>query len=545
MSVPSPFVRPCRSILAAARAFWAERRGRAARKPVSVRLCLEGFEPRIVPTVTISEDPTTHIATVMNAADAGETVTLGTSGSSLTLTTTTNAPATTTPATVSILGNTATISDTLLSKVVMSTDPTRFLDVTSGDLTPATSLREIDYTGSNDTAGDAVDLTANLDANIFFKFNMLGAPTVADSFKAAPAGVNILQFSDQSVASTLTLDFTAASNAGNTKIALDFSALSAASGGATVDLTNTGTSLGQVYTNQTINFAVAGQATLITGLIGSPQADNFTGSGNGQDNYFVGNGGADSMTSSGGNDMFVAFQDFENNVTDLSQFTALMADSTKNTGTFGYFGYGKGTTDFNASFMAANAAAGPSGNPTVVMNGGFGNDSFYGFNGVSVSVLGNGGNDVYSTNTNGGFATVNMSADTSATIFGASGDTITGSMGNDTITMRSVANVMQITSITLGSGNNSVIGTMGPDNITSTSGNDTVFGNGGSDTITAGTGSYVFSSGPQGSGGVLFQTGNSTSTVNAFSGADTVTGNLNNVDIVGFPASEQNVRPTM
>src|SRR5262249_15818343 len=153
----------------------------------------------------------------------------------------------------------------------------------------------------------------------------------------------------------------------------------------------------------------------------------------------------DTMTSSGGNDMFVAFQDFENNVTDLSQFATLAADSTKNTGPFAFFGYGKGTTDFNASFAAANAAAGPGDNPTVVMKRGFVSERFFGFNGVSVSVLGNGGNDAYSTNTNGGFATVDMSLDTSATVFGASGDTITSSLGNDTITMRTIAGLDQIT----------------------------------------------------------------------------------------------------
>jgi hypothetical protein len=551
MSVPSPFARRCRSILAAARSFWGDSRLRAARKPDRVRLCLEGFEPRIVPTVTVDLDPTTHVATIVNAADAGETVTLGTTtgASTLTVVTSTNAPKTDTPPSgstpgVTILGNTATITDLQLNKVVLSTDLNNFLNVTAQDLSAAVSLREVDYTGSNDTAGDSVDLSANLDPNIFFKFDMMGAPgaTNFDNFVAAKAGVNILQFSDRAAPSTLQVDLTAANNAGNTKIALDFSGLTSASSGATVNLGTTGSSLGQVYTNQTINFLTPGQASFITGLIGSPSADNLTG--NALNDYFVGNGGNDTMTSGGGNNLFIAFQDFENQVTDLTQFASLAADPTMNTGTFGFFGYGKGTTDFNASFTAANGATGPAGSPTVVMNGGAGNDSFFGFNGVSVSVLGGGGTGVYSTNTNGGTATIDLSADTAATVFGASGDTITGSQGNDTLTMRTIANSTQVTVITLGAGNNSVVGTQGADSIMSTSGNDTIFGNGGADTLIAGTGNDVLSSGDAGTGGVLFQTGNSPTTVNAFSGADTVMGNLSNDTIVGFPVLEQNVTST-
>ncbi len=355
-----------------------------------------------------------------------------------------------------------------------------------------------------------VDASNNSNANIYIRY-LLDESNNAhgkNEISTSPVGVNIVKFLDSQTPTSSVIDVGAKTHL----VAFDFSKLPHESGDVSINLGVDGLILGG-YRNMTVKTATTVQRQFIIGVVGGPGNDLIIG--NDKDNYFLGLDGNDTLIGNGGRDQLNANRDFSPDVDnepnepdqpydqddDLTGFADQLAIFQEQFGLsttslalfelFGIFGFGEGTTDFGGSFALANTLNPPASND--LLDGGDEDDGLFGFNNAQVTVLGGAGNDIYSTNINGGAALIDMGAGDDTLLF-TNGDTAIGGSGNDLITeaVFNFNNAAAITFLFGGLGDDTINAGQGPDEIRAgtgnnlislTNNNDTIISEGGNDNI--------------------------------------------------------------
>lgn len=491
------FARRAQSVAAAARQFWSD----ATPASNNARLGVEEVENRVVPTVTAAVNGSTLLLVNDNASDEGIVIDTTTNAGFITISKGATATNNITAGAGTVAAGTgAKVAVGGITAITLRTDATKFLDLKVNDISGATALKQVVYTGSDSAAGDVIDLSAGNNANVYYNFALKGGP---DSFKAPNTGVAVLVFSNQGTANS---NLTLTPSATNSKLALDFRTVTTA---LNVNLAaNAGTQIAN-YTNQTVTLAAGSDASKVTGVYGGLGNDSITG--NDQANILIGGTGNDTLIGNGGNDELAATRDFSpaiagtvtngvatfdpqavgnTVVLDLSKFSTAstqfngvsdVSQTSKDLYTaFGFFNFGEGgsfaangTVNFANDFTAANATGAPQSDDFLF--GGGGNDGLFGFNNARVSAEGQDGNDVFSSNTlarSGSSYNGGAGADL---LVGAFGFLLTGGDDNDTLTFVG-GDATQFTNAIGGAGDDSLAFNAGARNLTvdASQGNDTI-----------------------------------------------------------------------
>ncbi len=446
--------------LASVLSFWSDSE---ARRPAGARPCLERLEDRTLPAVDAFTLAGGTILVVGKTNDntANDLITLDNNAGQLKVSSTNKFLAT------SALGANATdfTVNNIQLVLVEGTSATKVTNLTvDGGLENVTSLKTLNYKGS--PGPDAVNMTANTDDNLYAKIDTSGG--AGNTVSIGAKGVVVLNYTDSIAAGSSDV---IATNANNSKVGLYFKGV--ATGGVSVNLRvdNTGGAAPAnfaTFSKGQLLLAAGSSAAKITAVYGSPGNDVLIGNDAGDE--LVGGGGNDSLTGGAGNDLLASTRDFSpafagtstggvaattfgndtsgDTVVDLSKFatangqfagsTGVSATSVALYSAFGFFNFGEGgsfvqtgTVDFSADFATANAIAAAAN--TVTMTGGAGNDGFFGFNGASTFANGS-GNDVFSTNLNGGTNVWTAGAG-GCLMVGHFGDSLIGGAGNDTFTI--------------------------------------------------------------------------------------------------------------
>lgn len=461
-----------------ARHFWE---GRPAGTRTLLRV--DGFEDRVVPAVGLANVVQTgSTLTITNVAAGGsDTVFLNTAGAdTLSVTSTT-------------VGNLGSFNGIVTVNVV-NADPNtanQFIFANGNDLTTS-SLRQINYTGTEAGSGDFFDMQGFMSGiifpgtafgpvtnpNIYYNVDLGGSVPVNpaggpfDAIDCPAAGVVNVVFRNTAAAGSQVLLDTSLTTA-NTFLALDFAAVTSDvsvnlnATPLTTPTPGTGPQVGS-YANMSIHLLSNGStADRVIALRGG--AGNDTLIGNAQGNLLIGGAGNDTLIGNGGNDQLNATRDFSpaiagtvvngvatspaGTVVDLTRFPAASSQMAAAVGTttgaltasalygaFGRFNWGEGAAfltntvadgGLSTDFIAANGIVVAAASADKLF-GGDGNDGLYGFNNTATTSFGEGGNDVISSNTNALAATLDGGDGDDLMIAGITGFTMLGGSGADT-----------------------------------------------------------------------------------------------------------------
>ena len=453
-----------RRLLSSAEGVWKP----SADQLTGVKLGLEAFEDRIVPAFVIAAAPDANgiLQAANNAAGPDNLIISTGAGGKLTV--------------ASIFGN--TVTDVAGVKGInVTTTGANAIGVQNkiGDnLSGLTELRQITVTGGTGT--DTVNFAngvAVTNPNIYYKIDL--GTGAGQSAIVPDAGVFVLGFSTAATASNLILTPSVA----NSKVALDFRNAVATVGDTSAVQANLNANAGTAvatYTNMTVTLAAGKDATTIIGVYGSKGNDSLIGNNLG--NILIGGEGNDTVIGGTGNDQLNVSRDFapgmpgnknvsgvatfdNTTVIDISGFAALSSAFTAVPGTpataaalfakFGFFSFGEGVAALNGTAglnAAATAADFATANNLTVANksadllfGGNGNDGLYGFNNSAMTAYGQGGDDVFSSNT-GALPGTYDGGDGNDLLIGAVGVTLLGGAGNDNLSF-AVADVNAVQSL--------------------------------------------------------------------------------------------------
>ncbi len=388
-------------------------------------------------------------------------------------------------------------------RVVSNQNPAGDAPATITDFGGADNLRNVSF-ASQGTVLD-VNMSFNTNENIYLHYRVGEADNgLPNNIVTTDNGINLIQFSNVDNTTTTVLDVESQAH----MVALDFSQVTS---NVNIDLESAVVLLGG-YENMSIELEVPEQHQFIDVLVGGSGDDLLIG--NEQDNLLIGRDGSDTLIGNGGNDQLNANRDFSpdvdnnpnevDNLFDMDDMTLLanqldefnevagVTDVTKSIyNSFGKYGYGEGTTDFDASFDLANSQDAPAS--FDFLDGGPGDDAMYGYNNATVTVLGGPGNDIFSTNLNGGPSFIDMEEGDDTVLF-KTGDTTMGGQGNDLITEANFdpTRADAITFLFGGDGDDTLNSGQGPDELRGGLGtnllslldsNDSVFGEGGTDVL--------------------------------------------------------------
>ena len=477
----------------------------------NVRLGTDAFhlEDRTVPTVTAAFDAATGILSLTNnnAADEALQIDGGTTTAGfITVTKTTN-NITLGTGVADAGGGNAKVAVAGVKIINMTTDATKVLNFISKDVSGATDLRTLNYTGSDAAAGDNVNLTAAANANVYYNMNTKGG---ADNYTAPSKGIVILSFTAQTAASTLAVDTTAAATPGfgGSATFLNYKALDATTP-VSVNLSATTGGTLSTYAKSTVTLK-AGTTDSIIGAAGGAGDDILIG--NAKDNYFTGGLGNDNINGGDGNDQLNTTIDFSpalagtkqadgtvtqtnTTVIDVTKFPTAKTTFRTAMGTsvpatyasdvydrFGYLNFGQGAAFVtNASFTATELKADgdAANNFTVATNssdslfGGNGDDALYGFNGSAMTAYGGAGKDIISGNLKSLPGTADGGAGDDV-IAGAAGWYMLGGDGNDNLSFTADANPAAVTYAIGGAGNDTISANSKNLTVDATTGTDTV-----------------------------------------------------------------------
>jgi len=427
---------------------------------------LEQLDERIVPTVTVSYDAVTQTALIKNDATA-ETITTTAVANQLVVTSNVN---NITVVGANITGNgTKTATFTSPVKNIYEEDPSNLTATFNGAFNGLTTLRFVQLVHTGGAYNDDHSGVTNTNLTIREQFG-----TGTSTYTASAAAVNIVQFGDAAATSNVTLNNLAAT----TLTALDFGSGFFKGPGATqggtlisalpgnvngIALLATGTvstdvvanlasttSLVAQYNNVNVNVGTPGAAQFIQAVYGGKANDLLTG--NDSANLLIGGDGNDTIIGKAGNDQLNASRAFDPSIrNDRTQLPTLLAQVNANTqvsatakalaSQFFAFDFGEGPSflqggyNFTNDFNLANAIVGPT--TSDLLQGGGGNDGLFGFNGAAVTALGEGGDDIFSSNfqLSGALnpASTYLGGDGADFLVGAVGSTIDGGAGADNL----------------------------------------------------------------------------------------------------------------
>jgi|GEM_PF-1985121 len=323
-----------------------------------------------------------------------------------------------------------------------------------------------------------------------------GATNTVDNYLAPMAGVSVIQFADQPMA-TNSLDVNTNVAGANSMTFFDFGNLSSA---VAVDLNAAVGGLLATYTNSQV-ILVAGTNATLYGARGGKGNNTFIAS-SAQNQYFIGGFGNNtfSMSGAGKTDEVAAVYDLSpalagvqqtagnyagtfglslnpadlasnaSDIVDLTKFQNTVTTFTANDtnafktastlfGLFGMFDMGGNSTAFNGTGATSITAPQLPNSFNVTVNAGSANTDVFGYANVALTAVGGSGNNDFESAT--GALSSFLSAGSGTTLLeGNAGDTLIAGSGKTTINFfASQASATRVTRLVGGTGTGSVAAT--------------------------------------------------------------------------------------